>query len=264
MRDHGCPRGPGVTATADQGLHAPAIAAVQRRTVAVLSVGQVFGGIAVAGSVAAGSLIAASVADSEAAAGFAQTAGVLGAAVLALPLARIALGRGRRLALATGYGLGAFGAVIVVVGAVLRNLPLVLIGCFFVGVASASGYQARYAATDLAPGGAPRPGAVLGGLGGDGRCRPRAEPPQRVRRPGHGDGSATAVRPLCRGGRVPDPHCRRAAGLPAARSVPHVHRPSGESRARTSSDRACATASSTCAGARGRCSASRPSRWATS
>jgi len=140
-----------VTATLDQGLHDPAIAAVQRRTVAVLSVGQVFGGIAIAGSVAAGSLIAASVADSEAAAGLAQTAGVLGAAVLALPLARIALGRGRRLALATGYGLGAFGAVVVVVAAVLRNLPLVFIGCFFVGVASASGYQARYAATDLAP-----------------------------------------------------------------------------------------------------------------
>ncbi|MGL4442783.1 MAG: hypothetical protein ACRCU1_04105, partial [Alsobacter sp.] len=71
-----------MTAIIDQGLHDPAIAAVQRRTVAVLSVGQVFGGIAIAGSVAAGSLIAASVADSEAAAGLAQTAGVLGAAVL--------------------------------------------------------------------------------------------------------------------------------------------------------------------------------------
>ena len=126
------------------------LAAIQDRTVRVLSAGQVFGGLAVAGSVAAGSLIAASVADSEAAAGLAQTAGVLGAAVLALPLARIALGRGRRAALATGYGIGAGGAVIVVVAAVTRSLPLVLLGCFFVGVASASGYQARYAATDLA------------------------------------------------------------------------------------------------------------------
>ncbi len=126
------------------------VAAIQRRAVTVLSTAQVFGGLAIAGSVAAGSLIAASVADSEAAAGLAQTAGVLGAAVLALPLARIALGRGRRAALATGYGIGAGGAVIVIVGAVLRNLPLVLLGCFFVGVASAAGYQARYAATDLA------------------------------------------------------------------------------------------------------------------
>jgi MFS family permease len=126
------------------------VEAIQRRSVAVLSIGSVFGGIAVAGSVAAGSLLAASVADSEAAAGLAQTAGVLGAAVLALPLARIALVRGRRPALATGYGLGALGSVIVVFGAVHRNLPLILLGCFLVGVASASTLQARYAATDLA------------------------------------------------------------------------------------------------------------------
>ncbi len=123
---------------------------VQKRSVAVLSAGSVVGGVAVAGSVAAGALIAESVAGSEAAAGLAQTMGVLGAAVLALPLARIALGRGRRAALATGYGLGALGSVIVVIAAVTRSLPLVLIGCFFVGVASASTYQARYAATDLA------------------------------------------------------------------------------------------------------------------
>ncbi len=126
------------------------IGVVQKRSVAVLSAGSVVGGVAVAGSVAAGALIADSVAGSEAAAGLAQTMGVLGAAVLALPLARIALGRGRRAALATGYGLGALGSVMVVIAAVTRSLPLVLIGCFFVGVASAATYQARYAATDLA------------------------------------------------------------------------------------------------------------------
>ncbi|MBI1351402.1 MAG: MFS transporter [Actinomycetales bacterium] len=131
-------------------VDAPDVAAVQRRAVATLSSGQVFSGIAIAGSIPAGSLIAASIADSEAVAGLAQTAGVVGAAVLALPLARIALSRGRRAALATGYGIGAVGAVIVVVAAVTRSLPLILVGCFAVGVASASGYQARYAATDLA------------------------------------------------------------------------------------------------------------------
>jgi len=122
---------------------------VQTRTLRVLSAGAILGGLAVAGSVAAGSLIASSVADSEAAAGLAQTAGVLGAAVLALPLARIALSKGRRAALSTGYAIGATGAVVVVVAAVLRSLPLILLGCFLVGVASASTYQARYAATDL-------------------------------------------------------------------------------------------------------------------
>jgi MFS family permease len=139
-----------VTAEVLSGLDPATVPAIQRRTIRTLSMGTVLGGIAVAGSVAAGSLIAASVGDSEAAAGLAQTAGVLGAAVLALPLARIALSRGRRAALSTGYGLGAVGSVIVVFAAVHRNLWLVYLGCFFVGVASASGYQARYAATDLA------------------------------------------------------------------------------------------------------------------
>jgi len=134
----------------DATLVAPTVRAVQARTVAVLSGASVLAGVAVAGSVAAGALIAASVSGSEAAAGLAQTMGVLGAAVLALPLARIALGRGRRAALATGYGIGACGAVVVVIGAVLRSLPVVLVGTFLVGVASASTYQARYAATDLA------------------------------------------------------------------------------------------------------------------
>ncbi len=123
---------------------------IQRRTVGVLAGSQVLGGIAVAGSVAAGSLIAASVSGSEGMAGLAQTFGVLGAALFALPLARIALSRGRRASLALGYGLGAAGALIVISGALWSSIVLVLIGCLFVGVASASGYQARYAAVDLA------------------------------------------------------------------------------------------------------------------
>jgi MFS family permease len=46
--------------------------------------------------------------------------------------------------------MAAVGAVIVVIAAVTRNLLLVYLGCGLVGVASASSYQARYAATDLA------------------------------------------------------------------------------------------------------------------
>jgi MFS family permease len=124
---------------------------VQRRTVWTLSLSQMLGGVAVAGAVAAGGLIAAGVSGSEAFAGLAQTFGVLGAALFALPLARLALTRGRRVSLATGYVLGALGAALVVLGAVTRVLALVLIGCLLVGVATATGFQARYAATDLAP-----------------------------------------------------------------------------------------------------------------
>ena len=123
---------------------------VQRRSIKVLAAGQGLGGIAVAGSLPAGSLLAASLSGSEAAAGLAQTAGVLGAALLALPLARLALVRGRRPSLTAGYGIGAIGAAVVIGAALLGNLVLLLFGCLLVGVASAASYQARYAATDLA------------------------------------------------------------------------------------------------------------------
>ena len=116
----------------------------------MLALGQGLGGIAVAGSLPAGSLLAASISGSEAAAGLAQTAGVLGAALLALPMARLALGRGRRPALMLGYGTGAAGAVLVIIGAVEGSLAFLLLGCLAVGAASAASYQARYAATDLA------------------------------------------------------------------------------------------------------------------
>ena len=127
------------------------VARVQRRTLGVLSSYQVLSGIAVAGSIPAGALIAAGVAGSEAAAGLAQTSGVVGAALAALPLARLTLSGGRRRALGVGVGLGALGAVIVVIASVMRSFPLVIVGCLLVGAASASNYQARYGAADLAP-----------------------------------------------------------------------------------------------------------------
>lgn len=125
------------------------VESVQRRTLSSLSIAQMFSGIAVAGSIPAGALIAAGL-GGDAAAGLAQTAGVLGAALLALPLARLALSKGRRASLTTGYGIGAVGAALVVAAGAARSLPLVLVGCVLLGVASAAGYQGRYAATDLA------------------------------------------------------------------------------------------------------------------
>jgi MFS family permease len=100
--------------------------------------------------VAAGSLLVASITKSEALAGLAQTFGVLGAAAMALPLANLTRRGGRRLALGTGYTVGAAGAVFAIIGGTTRSLPIMLVGTFLVGAASASGYQARYAAVDLA------------------------------------------------------------------------------------------------------------------
>lgn len=123
---------------------------VQRKVVKTLAGAQVLSGIGVAGTVAAGSLLVASISNSETLAGLAQTSAVLGAAALALPLARITAKGGRRAALSIGYLTGFIGSVFAIWGGSSRNLSLMLIGTFLVGAASAAGYQARFAAIDLA------------------------------------------------------------------------------------------------------------------
>ncbi len=127
-----------------------ALPTIQRRTVAVLCGAQVLGGLGVGVGVAAGGLIAAEVAGTDSVAGLAATSAVLGAALVAIPLASLTSEHGRRVGLSSGLGVGAFGALVVVLGGSLRWLPVVLLGTLLTGSAMASGLQARYAATDLA------------------------------------------------------------------------------------------------------------------
>ena len=122
----------------------------QRKIVRVLGIAQVLNGIGVAGTVAAGSLLVSSITKSDGLSGLAQTISVLGAAVMALPLARLTQNGGRRLALTFGYSIGVIGALFAILGGANRNLFFMLLGAFMVGAASASGYQARFAAIDLA------------------------------------------------------------------------------------------------------------------
>ncbi|MSZ44924.1 MAG: MFS transporter [Actinobacteria bacterium] len=122
----------------------------QRKVVRVLSIAQVLNGVGVAGTVAAGSLLVSSITKSEGLSGLAQTTSVLGAAVMALPLARLTQRGGRRLALTFGYSTGVIGAGLAIFGGTKSILFFMLLGAFMVGAASASGYQARFAAIDLA------------------------------------------------------------------------------------------------------------------
>lgn len=126
------------------------VRAVQRRSVVVLSGAQVLGGLGVGAGVAVGALLAAGLTGSEAVAGFASTASVVGAALAALPLVKVTAARGRRVGLATGMAVAAVGAGAVVVGAATGWLVVLFVGFVLSGGASASGLQARYAATDLA------------------------------------------------------------------------------------------------------------------
>lgn len=126
------------------------VAAVQRRTVGVLSAAQVLCGLGVGAGVAVGGLLAAGVSGSEGVAGLASTASVVGAAIAALPLVRITDRSGRRMGLSTGLAISAVGCVLVVAGAQQRMLALLFAGFLLTGAATAVGLQARYAATDLA------------------------------------------------------------------------------------------------------------------
>ena len=124
-------------------------ARLQQKTLKTLTIAQIGAGVGTAGTVAAGSLLVASITGSEELAGLAQTFSVLGAAALALPLARLTLHGGRRLALSFGYAAGVIGSLFAIFGGINSNIYLMLTGSFLVGSASASAFQARFAAIDL-------------------------------------------------------------------------------------------------------------------
>ncbi|MFI6162736.1 MFS transporter [Micromonospora haikouensis] len=125
------------------------VAPIQRRTLRLLVVTQIIGGIGVTIGISVGALLAARVAGT-AVAGLAQSAAVVGGALLAVPVTRIMTGHGRRPGLVTAYLVGAAGGVLVVVAAATRQVPLLFLGMLLFGGGSAANLQARYTAVDLA------------------------------------------------------------------------------------------------------------------
>ncbi|MEW1961595.1 MFS transporter [Microbacterium sp. NPDC077644] len=124
--------------------------AVQRRTVAILSAGQVLGGIAFGATVSLGALLAADISGDDALSGLATASVTLGAALCAIPLARLATKLGRRRALTLGNLFALIGIGIVILAAALRVFPLLLVGIVLIGAGNAGNLQSRFAATDLA------------------------------------------------------------------------------------------------------------------
>jgi MFS family permease len=122
---------------------------LQRRTVRVLTAGQVLSGFGLGSTLSIGSLLAQDLSGSAAWAGAAATFSTLGAATWAIPLARLAYARGRKVALATGAAIAISGALLVITAASTRIFPLLLLALFLLGSGSATGLQARFAATDL-------------------------------------------------------------------------------------------------------------------
>lgn len=94
-----------------------------RRIRRALIAGQVFAGIGLGSAVSVGSLLAAHIAGGDSAAGLAATMSTLGSAVAAIPLARVAMQRGRRRALTIGASLAVVGGILIIVAGGLMSLP---------------------------------------------------------------------------------------------------------------------------------------------
>jgi len=111
---------------------------------------QIAGSIGIGASVSVGAVLAADLSGSAAWSGSASTMSTLGAALWALPLARVAAARGRRLALSLGWAVSLLGAVLVIAAAVAHSFPLTLPAMLLMGAGNAANLQSRFAATDLA------------------------------------------------------------------------------------------------------------------
>ena len=138
------------TAPCPPGLDADGIAALQRRTIVVLSAGQVLGGISFGATVSLGAILAAKLSGDDTLSGLATASITLGTALTAVPLAALARRRGRRPALATGMLVALVGVGVVITAITISAFPLLLTGFVLIGAGQASNLQSRFAAADLA------------------------------------------------------------------------------------------------------------------
>ncbi len=131
-------------------LSATAIAALQRRTLVVVVVSQVFGGAGLAAGITVGALLAQDMLGGESSAGLPAALFTLGSALAAYAVGRYSQHAGRRIGLAAGFLTGAAGALGIVVAAIADSALLLFPALFVYGAGTATNLQARYAGTDLA------------------------------------------------------------------------------------------------------------------
>jgi MFS family permease len=126
-----------------------------------LIVAQVLAGGGIASSVAVGGVLAEKLSGTMGVAGFAQTASVIGAGLMAIPLARLASLAGRRWSLSLGFGTAAIGAVLILAAVAMSNFWLFMAGMLLFGSSTATNLQSRYAAMEYSPAGARARGMSL-------------------------------------------------------------------------------------------------------
>lgn len=125
-------------------------AALHRRSLRVVVVSQVLGGLGLAAGVTVGALLAEDLFGSTRLAGLPAALLTLGAAVAALLVGALSERSGRRPGLAAGYAAGAVGGAGVVLAVALASPVLLMAGLLVYGAGTATNLQARYAGGDLA------------------------------------------------------------------------------------------------------------------
>jgi MFS family permease len=123
---------------------------VQKKVRRVLIIGQIMAGLGLGATLSMGAILAGQLSGSDAWSGLAASVATLGAALAAVPLARLASHYGRRISLTTGALVAAFGAVVTITSVIVAAFPLLLLGLMLIGVGTAVNLQSRFAATDLA------------------------------------------------------------------------------------------------------------------
>lgn len=124
--------------------------ALQRKVRNTLILGQIMGGLGMGATLSMGAILAGRLSGSDAWSGMAASVATLGAALAAIPLARLAARYGRRASLTSGAVVASVGAVVTITSVILGWFALLLLGLMMIGVATAVNLQSRFAATDLA------------------------------------------------------------------------------------------------------------------
>lgn len=126
----------------------PLFSREERANLAILALATAVGATGLAAGGTAGALLGVELAGSDAAAGIPLGLLVLGSAAAAPLISYLTPRLGRKRSLALGYLVGAVGAEVVVVAAVIESLTLLLVGSVLVGAANSAIFLTRYAAAD--------------------------------------------------------------------------------------------------------------------
>ncbi|GIT00851.1 MAG: hypothetical protein CM1200mP26_25630 [Acidimicrobiales bacterium] len=145
---------------AQLGVNSVDRAGIQRRTLRTLMGGIVPGGAAMSSAYSSAAILGEELTSNQLFGGIAASGLTTGAAITAIPLARVMARRGRRVGIAGGYAIAGIGAFACLLAAQIGWYPLLVLGMLSVGMGYASNMAARFASADLAD----EPGSAIGML----------------------------------------------------------------------------------------------------